>query len=326
MLELTIATGLNDRTAALHDGRVRPEGLSVTWLALNAEQIFWRMLRHAEFDASEMSLAGYSIRRAEGNDDFLAIPVFPSRVFRHSSVYVHADAGISTPEDLRGKTVGVGDYRMTAAVWARGFLSDDHGVESSAIEWVQGGLEESGRQPIEPGKPRGVVVRQAPEGATLAGMLARGEIHALITPRAPSTLNHPSVRPLFDDPGAIERDYFRRSAIFPIMHTVAVRRDVADRHPWVPQTLATAFLRSKQAGEATLRSVTGSLPIALPFLAGHIEETVRLMGDDYWPYGLEANRTALETFFRYLREQGIVEREPSLEGFFAQSTVAVSRI
>ena len=326
-LHLTMATGRYDRTAALHDGRVRPEGLTLTCLALNVENIFWRMLRHREFEVSELSLGGYVVRRGRGVDDLVAIPVFLSRAFRHSSIYVRRAAGIERPEDLRGRRVGVPEYQMTAAVWVRGILSDDYGLRADDMLWVEGGLEEPGRQPAEPVRPRGVTLEPAPADRSLANMLATGEIDALVTARTPSTFD-PSGGPvgrLFPSPWEQERDYFRRSGVFPIMHTVAVRRELLDAHPWIAQTLFRAFSEAKRLAQADLVQ-TSALPLTLPFLLEHAHTTNELMGPDPWPYGFEANRLALETFVRYCRDQDLVRSDIDIAGLFAATTLDTPHI
>ena len=324
---MTIATGRYDRTAALHDGRIRPEGLDVTWLPLNVEQIFWRMFRHQEFDASELSLSGTLIRLGRGVRDFTPIPVFLSRSFRHDCIYVNANAGITNPADLAGRRMGVPEFQITAAVWARGLLEDEYGLRQEDVTWVQGGLEQPGRRPQEPVSPPGVTIEEVPPGKTLSRMLADGEIDALISPRRPSVFEDGTDRVvrLIPDPWAASRDYFRQTGIFPIMHLVAIRQPIVEANPWVPQTLAAAFLAAKRLADADLRD-TAALPIGLPFLVQHAEDTAALMGDDYWPYGVEANRPTLEAFLRYAHRQGLITERPDVDALFPASTREVSRI
>jgi 4,5-dihydroxyphthalate decarboxylase len=327
VLHMTIATGAYDRVAALRDGRVRPEGIELNHLALKVENIFWRMLRHREFDASEMSFGGYVVRRGRGEDDLVALPIFPSRFFRHSSIFVNRDAGIGRPEDLRGRRVGVPEYQMTAAVWVRGILQDDYEVRPEEITWVQGGLEQPGRLPAEPVEPAGVRLEWAGE-ASLAAMVASGDLDALVTARTPSTYRSNgagSVLRLFPEPWREEQDYYRRTGIFPIMHTFAVRREILDAHPWVASTLLAAFSEAKRLAVEDL-SQTSALPLTLPFLLQHDHETRQLMGDDFWPYGVEENRTTLETFVRYMHEQGLIAEPMSIESLFAESTLDAPRI
>lgn len=326
MRRLTIATARYDRTTPLHDGRVRPEGLDITWLPLNVEQIFWRQFRHLEFDASEISLSALLIRRGRGVDDLVPLPVFLSRSFRHSCIYVNSGAGVAQPEDLVGRRVGVPEFQMTAAVWARGVLEDEYGVRQEDIRWFQGGLEQPGRMPQEPVTPPDVSLDGLPPGKTLTGMLAAGELDALISPRTPSNYDPAGVvRRLFSDPWSAERDWFARRRIFPIMHTVAVKRAVLEEDPWIAQTLTNAFISAKAISDADLRE-TVALPVGLPFLVQHYEDTVRLMGEDFWPYGIEPNRPTIETLIRYLHRQGLIPEPPAVDELFPASTRLVSRV
>ena len=325
MISLTIAVGRYDRTAPLLDGRVRPEGLDITWLPLSADEIFWRMLRHGEFDASEISLSSLLVRLGRNENDLVPIPVFLSRSFRHSSIYVNTKAGIEKAENLAGRRIGVPEYQMTAAVWARGILEDDYGVRPEDIDWLQGGLEQPGRLPQEPVSPPGIRLSFAPSGRTLSDMLATGELDALISPGPPSTFDSSGrVKRLFEPPWDVEREYYRRTGIFPIMHAVAVKRTVVDRMPWIPQTLASAFLAAKRIAEEALHQVS-VLPITLPFLRQHVEETSTLMGTDFWPCGLEANRATLDAFVRYSHRQGLIPNIPVLDELFPATTISVSR-
>lgn len=327
MLHLTLACYHYDRTEALRDGRVRPEGIDLTYLDLRVEEIFWRMLQHSEFDAAELSFGGYVVRRARGEADIVAIPVFPSRFFRHSCVFVNERAGIRRPEDLRGKRVGVPEYQMTAAVWVRGIFSDDYDVDPSDIEWIQGGLEEPGRIPFEPVHPPDVKLGFAPADRSLSQMLADGTIDALVTARTPSTfgLSGSGVRRLFDRPWDVERAYFTRTGIFPIMHTVGIKAELLEANPWVAQTLVKAFQSAKELSMRELTQ-TSALPVSLPFLTEHALEAQQLMGVDYWPYGLEENRTTLETFVRYMWQQGLTESAMPIESLFSPQTLSTFRI
>lgn len=327
MLHLTLACGHYDRTDALRDGRVQPDGIRLTYLMLKVEETFWRMMQYRDFDVAETSLGGYVVRRGRGLEDLVAIPVFPSRFFRHSCIFVNQNAGIRRPEDLRGKKVGVPEYQMTAAVWVRGALSDDYGVRAHEIEWVQGGLEDAGRIPFEPVEPRGITLSFAPQDKSLARMLGDGDIQALVTARTPSTFGPAGgpVRRLFDEPWKVEREYFKRTGIFPIMHTVSIKHEILDAHPWVAATLLKAFTEAKALAIEDLTQ-TSALPLSLPFLTEHAYDTVATMGEDFWPYGLEANRHTLDTFVRYMHEQGLIERPMPVDGLFPQSTHRLFRI
>jgi 4,5-dihydroxyphthalate decarboxylase len=327
LLRMTIATGRYDRTAALHDGRVKPEGIDATWLPLNVEQIFWRMFRHQEFDASELSLSGTLVRMGRGVTDFVPIPVFLSRTFRHECLYVSTKAGVGGPQDLAGRRVGLPEFQLTACVWARGILEDEYGVRQEDITWVTGGLEQPGRKAQEPVQPPNTRIEEAPAGKTLSQMLADGEIDALISPRRPSVFQDGTgrVERLIPDVWNASREYYKRTRIFPIMHVVAIRRPIVEANPWVPQTLANAFVAAKRLADADLRDTT-ALPISLPFLVQHAEETAQLMGDDFWPYGVEANRPTLEAFVRYAHRQGLIPEPPDIDSIFPASTREVSRI
>lgn len=319
-LPLTIAAGPYDRTAALRDGRVRPEGIDLNWLPLKVEEIFWRMMQNREFDVSELSFSGYVVRTARGQRDLTAIPVFLSRSFRHNILYVNEKSGITAPEQLAGKRIGVPEYQMTAAVWVRAFLEDDHGVASSSVEWHQGGLETWGRKPFEPVEPEGVTIVPTAQGKTLSGMLVDGEIDALISPRVPSVFKPGTgIRRLFDDPSAAARDYYARTRIFPVMHTVAIRTELVDANPWLPYTLFKAFTEAKALAIRDLEDTTAH-HISLPFLHDHVDETRALMGHDFWAYGLEANRPTLEAFLAASHRQGLTDRVLKPEELFPEST------
>jgi 4,5-dihydroxyphthalate decarboxylase len=327
-LPITLACWNYDRTQALLDGRVRPDGIDLNYLSLPVEETFFRMLRHREFDAAEMSLSSYVMSLFTADRPFVAIPIFPSRFFRHSCIYVHAGAGIDSPAQLVGRTVGTPEYQMTAPVWIRGILADGYGVPVDSVEYVTGGLEETGRAEKLPlDLPPGIHVRPIGADETLSAMLARGAIDALYTARTPSSFHDGSgrVRRLFADFPSVEREYFRRTGIFPIMHTVVIRRDVYERHPWVAQSLAKAFAASQRLAYDELGH-TAALKTMLPWLVAHVEETRREMGADFWPYGLERNRSTLATFLRYSHEQGLSRRALAPEELFAPETRQSFRI
>ena len=327
-LALTLACWSYDRTRALFDGRVRPDGIDLTCLDLPVEETFFRMLRHQEFDVAEMSLSSYVVSLFADDPPFVAIPVFPSRFFRHSCIYVNAAAGIARPEDLVGRTVGTPEYQMTAAVWIRGMLADSHGVPVGSVTDATGGLEEPGRQeklPID--LPPGIRVRRIGPDQTLSAMLATGEVDALYTARAPSSFRAGDgrVRRLFEDYPTVERAYFRRTRIFPIMHTIVIRRHVYHSHRWVAQSLYKAFAAAQREAYADLAQ-TAALKTMLPWATAHVEEARREMGDDFWPYGLTRNVDALATFLRYSHEQGLSRRRLAPEELFAPETLESFKI
>src|ERR1700681_1295067 len=248
-LRLTMACWHYDRTRALMDGRIPIEGVDLNYLNLVVEETFFRMMRNQEFDVAEMSLSSYTLSLFRDPAPFIAIPVYPSRSFRHSGIFVNADAGILEPRDLIGKRVGNPEYQLTANVWIRGILNDEYGVSAESVFYFRGGLEQPGR--VEKAAltlPAGIHIQDIPQDRTLAQMLESGEIDALYSPRPPSTLdsNPAKVRRLFPDYGAVEREYYRKTKIFPIMHVVAIRREVYEKNRWVAQSLVKAFAAAQK--------------------------------------------------------------------------------
>jgi 4,5-dihydroxyphthalate decarboxylase len=327
-LRLTLACWNYDRTRALLEARIQPDGIDLNYLNMPVEETFFRMLRHKEFDVAEMSLSSYVMSLFQPDRPFIAIPAFPSRFFRHSCVYVHAGSGIREPKHLIGKRVGTPEYQMTAPVWIRGILSDEYGVPVNSIVYFTGGQEEPGRPEKLPlNLPPDIRIERIGPDQTLSSMIARGDIDALYTARMPSSFRSGSstVKRLFEDFPAVERSYFRRTGVFPIMHTVVIRRDVYDRNPWVAQSLYKAFCAAQQATYEDL-SETAALKTMLPWLTAHLEETRREMGDDFWPYGLNRNRGALTTFLRYSHEQGLAKLLLQPEQLFAPETLESFKI
>ncbi|MCC5948370.1 MAG: hypothetical protein JJT89_07915 [Nitriliruptoraceae bacterium] len=326
-VNLTLACGPYDRTAGLADGRIRPEGVDLNVLQLEPEEIFWRMIRHAEFDVSEMSLSSFSIARSNGDERFLGLPIFLSRSFRHSSIYVRSDREVTDVADLRGCRFGVPEYQMTASIWTRGFLADDHGLEARDVTWVTGGMEEPGRAERQKLDLPDEIRTERLTETTLTQALLDGDIDALMAPRVPSAFRQqdPPLRRLFPDYAEREREYFTRTGLFPIMHLVVVRRDVLERHPWVAQSLTKAFIDAKRLAIGGIEDAP-ALRWTLPFLLEAVEQGAEVFGDDPWPYGLDANREALTVFLRYMREQGLIHRDMQLEELFAPSTLVQSRI
>lgn len=327
-LPLTLACWNYDRTRALLDGRIQPDGIDLNYLNLPVEETFFRMLRHREFDAAEMSLSSYVVSLFSPDRPFVAIPVFPSRVFRHSSIYVHAGSGILEPAGLIGKRVGTPEYQMTAGVWIRGILADDHGLPVNSVTYCTGGEEEPGRpEKLRLSLPADIRVERIGPEQTLSVMLARGEIDALYTARTPSSFDGGTgaVRRLFPDFVPVEREYYRRTRVFPIMHTVVIRRETYERAPWVARSLQKAFHAAQQETYRDLVE-TAALKTMLPWLISHVEETRREMGDDFWPYGLEANRHTLATFLRYSHEQGLARRLLQPEELFVPEALESFKI
>ena len=306
-LNLSVAVRDYDRTRPLSDGLVQIDGVDPVFMALDPEEIFFRAFRHAEFDICELSLSSFTVKTAQGTCPYVGVPAFVSRTFRHTSIYVRTDR-IKKPADLKGKKVGVPEYQLTANVWARAILEDDHGVKPSDIHWIRGGLTEAGRlEKISVTLPKDVTLENAPDGRTLSSMLDAGEIDGFIGPRVPPAFERgdPKVGWLFPDPVAAAKDYFKRTGIFPIMHVIGVRRELAEAHPWLPGAVFKAFDRAKTIALEKL-SDTSSTKVTLPFVEERLMEARALMGDDFWSYGLDANRKTLETFLRHHHSQGSV--------------------
>ena len=323
-LEITLACGSSDRTRALADGRVEVEGVDLRMLTLSPEETFFRMVRFGEFDVAEFSLATF-VLTIQQDAPFVAIPVYPSRAFRHNGIYIHSDAGIESPEHLAGRRVGVAEYQLTANVWIRGILADFHGVPVNSVRYVTGGLHQPGREEkvAIPVLPEGVEVVPCPDGRTLSEMLVRGEIDALYTPRVPRPFleRDPRVRRLFSNLREVEESYYRRTRIFPIMHVIAIRREVYQRNRWLARSLAKAFAEARDLAFQGLEE-TAALPLVLPWAYDEIGRVQDLMGEDYWSYGLnDANQLALSTFLRYAREQGLTEHEIEPRDLFAPETL-----
>jgi 4,5-dihydroxyphthalate decarboxylase len=327
-LRLTLAVADYDRTKAIFQGRTPIEGVELVPLALGAEECFHRAFKYQEFDVCELSLSSHSATTSRSENHYIGIPAFVSRVFRHSGIYVRTDRGIKTPQDLRGRTVGLPEYQITANVWIRGILQDDYGVKPSEIRWRRGGIEEPGRGERSPIQlPRELELLQIPGDKTLSGMLEAGEIDAMITARAPSCFDRraPNVGRLFPDFKAVEQEYFKRTGIFPIMHLIGIRKSLVAQYPWLPVNLYNAFLAAKKVAVKELYELA-QLMINLPWAPDHYAETVQVMGEDFWPYGFNENRKTLETFLRYHHEQGLSSRRVAPEELFAESTFDLAKI
>ena len=321
-LRLTMACWSYDRTRALMEDRVPIDGIELTYLNLPVEETFFRMLRNHEFDVAELSLSSYTVSLFKENPQFIAIPVFPSRFFRHSCIYIHSGSGIREPKDLIGKRVASPEYQMTAPVWIRGILSDEYNIPVASAHYFTGGEEEPGRsEKISLNLPPEIRVQPIGPTQTLSKMIEAGEIDALYTARMPSTFLSGSgkVRRLFEDYQTVEREYYLKTNIFPIMHTVAIRRELYEKHPWVAQSLFKAFVLAQREVYHDLHQ-TAALMFMLPWLNQHVEDTEKIMGADFWPYGYEANVHTLSTFLRYHFEQGLSKRQLTPKELFAPET------
>jgi 4,5-dihydroxyphthalate decarboxylase len=322
-LPLTLACWNYDRTRPLMDGRVKPEGIALDIQVMRPRQAFPRMLEKHEFHVSEMSLASFTSLVGKGDCPFVAIPVALSKIFRHDCIYVRPDANIRTPQDLRGKRVGTTQYGSTGLVFIKGMLQHDHGVAPDDIHWLIGGLDAPTQRPLLPlDLPASVKIDFLPEGTTLEGMLAAGELDALFSLYLPESFlrGAPHIVRLFPNHKEVEQDYFHRTQIFPIMHTVVIREDVHREHPWVARSLYKAFCDARDIAVEGLYD-TDALHLALPFLIDHIEETRRVFGDDFWSYGLAPNRPTLAAIGQYVHEQHLSPRMVAPEELFAPDVV-----
>ena len=318
-LALTLACGDYDRTRALTTGAVQPAGVELNVVTLEPEAMFYRMARFREFDVSELSLSSYTVLRGRG-EPLVAIPAFPSFSFRHSSIFVGADAGIREPGDLFGKRVGVPKYHMTAAVWIRGTLEDEYGVAPKDVHWFEGG-EGARVKEVDLTLPADVRKDAVPADRNLGDMVAAGELDAFIGARRPTAFASGRVRRLFPDFRRVERAYYEKTGIFPIMHTVVLKEELAQRHPWLPRSLYDAFVEAKRLAYQRL-DFTAALPVSLPWLVAEVEETRALMGDDPFPYGVARNRKTLETLAGYTFRQGLAPRHLSVEEMFCEPLLA----
>ena len=326
-LSISLACWDYDRMQALKDGTVRPEGVDLTFLPIMMPEPAFRMLHYQEFDAAEMSLSWYTRTVLSKERPFIAIPVFPSRMFRHSCVYVNASSGISEAHDLVGKRVGCPEYQMTAAVWLKGILADRHDVPVGSVKYFTGGLEEPGRTESALDLPASISVTPIDSGRTLSEMLETGEIDALYTAHKPSSFGNGSglVRRLWSDPGLVERQYFEETGIFPIMHVIVIRWETYIRNRWLATSLMKAFEESKRRAYAALNETT-ALKYMMPFLIESAESARQMMGVDPFSYGLRGNEHNLATFCRYSYEQGLSDRLIEPAELFAVETLDSAKI
>jgi 4,5-dihydroxyphthalate decarboxylase len=320
-LRLSVAMGDYDRTRALLDGRVQIDGVDPVYMTLYPEEMFFRAMRSQDFDICELSFSSYMVKTAQNTCPYVAVPVFLSRAFRHTSIYVRKDR-VHKPEDLKGRRIGLPEYQLSAHVWARAILQDDHGVHPEDVTWLRGGIETPGRpEKIALKLPAGVRLENAPEGTTISELLDRGEIDGFMAPRPPSAqaLSNPAVGWLFDDPTAAAKDYFKRTGIFPIMHVVGVRKTLCDAHPWLPMAVFKAFNQAKGAALEAL-SDTSATKVTLPFVEEQLKAARETMGQDFWSYGVAANRATLDAFLRHHHAQGLSQKRMQIEEIFHPAT------
>jgi 4,5-dihydroxyphthalate decarboxylase len=320
-LQLSVAVGNYDRVRPLFDGAVQIDGVDPVFMMLPPEEIFFRAFRGQDFDICELSMSSFTVKTAAGNCPYVGVPAYVSRAFRHNSIWVRTDR-IKSPADLKGKRVGLPEYQLTACVWARIILEEDYGVKPSDVTWVRGGIEHAGRpEKIMIKLPDDVRMEDAPEGATISQLLERGEIDGFIAPRVPSLAGRksPNVGMLFADPIAAGKDYFKRTGIFPIMHVTGIRRELVEKHPWLPAAVFKAFSQSKEKCLEALED-TAATKVTLPFVEDQLRLAREFMGHDFWSYGLEPNRKVLETFLRFHHNEGLTLRLVKPEELFHPST------
>jgi 4,5-dihydroxyphthalate decarboxylase len=314
---LTLASTVSDRTRAIHDGRVKIEGFDVACVGAEPEQMFRVAMQEARYEITELSMGSHMLSVARGTSRYVGIPVFPSRAFRHNAIYIRTDRGIARPQDLAGRTIGIPEYQQTASLWVRGILRDRYGVDTRSITWRTA----SERTKMEP--PPGVDIQRIPEGETLEAMLADGRIDAFIGPRPPACFTERTapVARLFSDVRAEEEAYYKATRFFPIMHCMAIRRDVAEANPGLAKALLRAFNEAKAIALAEMAMVN-VLRVSLPWIVSEVARQTELMGGDPWPYGFAANREELAAMCRYAQEDGLATRAIAPEELFHPDTLA----
>lgn len=328
VMSLSLAVGDYDRTRAIFDGRAKIEGCQVTAVMLEPEEAFHRAFKFQEFDVTEMSLSSHIVNTSRGSAHYVGIPAFVSRLFRHSGIYIRTDRGIKRPEDLKGKTLGLPEYQITANVWIRGMLKDQHGIEPRDVKWRRGGIEEPGRDERTPIKlPPDIDLKDIPHDRTLSQMLEAGDLDGMIGARAPSCFlrGAPNIARLFPDYPKAEEEYFRKTRIFPIMHLIGIRRTLIEQNPWLAVSVLKAFIKAKDICMKEFEQI-GHLACSLPWSVHEFERLKRVLGADYWSYGIEANRHVLETLAGYSFDQGLSARKVPVEDLFARSTQDLSKI
>jgi len=324
---LTLAISRYDHVEDLTSGRIVPEGIRLTCLNLGIEEIFFRFLKYREWDVSEVSLAKYASLISQGDRSLTAIPVFPSRIFRHSSIYVRRDGVVRTPQDLAGKRIGLPEWAQTAAVYSRGLLAHQYGIDLTSIEWTQAGVNEPGRgEKVALNLPPGIRLTPAPT-KSLSRMLVLGELDAVLSAHPPDYFENgdPNITRLFEDYMAVEAEYYRATGIFPIMHVIALQRTTVEAHPWIAQNLFKAFEEAKQRSVARALEVTAPR-FPIPWCFEHTRQAQKLFGQDYWPYGVDANRTTLDAFLQYACEHGVCHRRLAPEELFPEQVLSRARV
>jgi 4,5-dihydroxyphthalate decarboxylase len=314
---ITVASGDYDRVRALREGKVGIARCAVAYSTVEANALFVRNLKNQEFDVTEMSFSTYITLKSRNAHHYTAVPVFLSRAFRHSAIFVRSDR-ISSPADLKGMRVGTPEYLTTMLVWLRGLLSDEHGIAPSDLRWRLGGIEQPSTKTSAPDPVAGVEIENIPAGKTLSGMLADGDIDVIFSARPPSCFvkGVPHVGRLFGDTRAVEQAYYNKSGVYPLMHAVGIRNSLVEQHPWMARAVFDAFLQAKELALADLQKLA-AFSVTLPWVEAEFRATQSVLGKDIWPYGLEENRKAIETLCRYLHEQGFTGRQMQIKELFA---------
>jgi len=327
-LKVTMACSPYDRFQPLLDGTVQVDGVDLNFIPMEVEETFWRQFRHAEFHVAELSFSSFVMQKSKGDNRFVAIPVFSSRFFRHSCVYINAHKGIKTPQDLKGKLVGVPEYQMTAPLWLRGIFQHYYNVCPHEIRWRAGGIYEPARtEKLPVSLPDNIDYQPIPNNRTLSDMLESGELDALFTARTPGSFlkGSPNVKRLFENYAEEEAKFFKDTGIFPIMHVLGILRETYEQHPWLAMSLYKACLQAKRKAEENLTNAS-ALYTMLPWQVYELERTRKLMGEDWWPYGFHENRKVIEAICRYSFEQGLSKRLVEPEELFAKETFDMYKI
>jgi len=328
MVPLTLACGNYDRTRAIMDGRVRIEGCEINYISLEPEEVFFRAARYQDFDVAELSFNSYILQTSRNESHYIGIPAFVSRCFRHSMIYVRTDRGIREPADLKGKLVGVPEYQLTALVWMRGILEEEYGVKPSDIHWRSGGQEQPGRKERAAIKlSKEIDLQPIPLDETLASMLLAGKLDAVMTARAPSCFlnGSPNIDRMFPNHREVEKAYYKKTRLYPIMNLVGIRKTLVERYPWLPASVLKAFIQAKAAAMYDLRTLAAP-NLMLPWTEAETLETMALMGKDFWRYGVHESQHEIEALIQYLDEQGLIDRKPKLEELFPPGVFEMSKI
>lgn len=324
-LDLTLALGDYDHTRDVAHGVVRPEGIALRWLDLPVEETFHRFIKFREFDVSEMSFGKFVAFAAQDDPRFVAIPVFPSRVFRLSSFYVNPRGRIRSPADLAGARIGIPEWGQTASIYTRGYIAHELGVPLAQIEWVQAGVNQPGRaEKTQYALPPDIRYRSEP-ARTLDEMLREGALDVVLSARPPRSFGTGTITRLFPDYRAREEAYLRKTGVFPIMHVLAMTRELYEAHPWIAMNLYKAFEEAKARSLARLSDITAS-HVPLPWVPDHVAAVRELLGADPWPYGIEPNRRTLDAFLRYAFEQGVCRRHLTPEALFVPEVQSAFKV